>query len=684
VSLPRNTLSASVTKASPSASRLVSVAVRVTIIGMRSTWLLAFVGGVAIVGAGSPGCRSYETPLCGAGIDCCNGKPCEPPPPACDVDGDCAPGKYCILNECQSSGVTACKKGERPLISVTPRADSQVEFGAVMLNDTVERKVVVENMGDCNLNVESLGITDGSNPAFATVTVGTTFPKIVVPQRKISLLVRYTPTELKEAQGTLVVGSDDPTASIVQVALHGTYNGTPTLVFEPAELNFGYVPYAVGAGGQSRTNTIKLKNLGTGNAGVTITHAYLRNATSGFRVPVEIDSILPQSPKVLQSFDANSPSTWLDVNVTFAPTTNANLETYLDVFATAPNNPDILISALIKGSSLGPPAIAVTPLTLTLADPAGAPLSLGMTTFKQVTISNSGQSDLILDITMDDPTGGDFYISPSFLAPIAPGATAALGVFYTPTNPTDPLNINAPKVPARATVQIGSNDTAHALTKVNLEGWAKKDATDDVLKLELTFTNADNSWAGGDYRNVDIEVQSPLGMLCKKPTAGSYANTAGGWVPTTVSTPCDEWNKTTKEGHISWNASGTYEEPERVILFGLGATNSGKVFTVRVNYVEDCANIPTSTLSNLLGIGGSLIISAIGAWAGVPLAVSPDAIAKAIAGACFSHEGSTATVKVSLNGDQEIAAPQVLLRSKGDSAVIVKLMRESGTFKVVP
>ena len=524
----------------------------------------------------------------------------------------------------------------------------------------------------------------GSNSGFALVAPGITFPQVIVPARRLEILVRYTPSELREATGTLLIGSDDPTAGITAVALHGTYSPTPTLVLEPAELNFDYVPYAIGAAPASRTLTLRIKCLGTGNAGVTVSGIALRDLATGFTLPVEIESITASSPKILPPFDASSPSTWQDVAITFAPSSAANLSTYLEVLASAPNSGAFEISAAVKGSSLGPPIISVTPQTLTLAGPDGAPLPLGMPSApRQVEIANDGLSNLVPNLTLDDPSG-DFSISPTFIAPIEPGQTATFVVLYTPTRPSDPQNADAPKTPLRAAVTVTSNDPDHSSIKVDLAGSAMRDAAADVLALELTSAAPGAARASGDFRHVNLEIESPLGMLCETPRATRYVKIYGGYGPDMVKAPCDEWNKTGKEGHVSWNARGADEESERIVLSGLGSSSTnGRIFTVRVRYAQDCAMMPMSTLANRLNASPSAFTSALGAWTGLLFAVSPDSIPGAIEGSCFAHAGSTAALKVIVNGTSEIADPQVQLRSKGDAAVIVKLRREAGTFTVV-
>jgi hypothetical protein len=43
---------------------------------------------------------------------------------------------------------------------------------------------------------------------------------------------------------------------------------------------------------------------------------------------------------------------------------------------------------------------------------------------------------------------------------------------------------------------------------VALVGWARSAEQDQVLSVEMEFTNADNSWAGSDFRNVDLSIDN--------------------------------------------------------------------------------------------------------------------------------------------------------------------------------
>jgi hypothetical protein len=179
-----------------------------------------------------------------------------------------------------------------------------------------------------------------------------------------------------------------------------------------------------------------------------------------------------------------------------------------------------------------------------------------------------------------------------------------------------------------------------------------------VLSVEMEFQNADNSWAGSDFRNVDLSIDNRGNILtCGKPRFVSIgANQQG-----IFDDPCEEWNDFGQLGQVSWIGLGAFEEPERVVVRGLGPTGG------------------QGQLSDILGIGTSVLLGVLGGSIGVPIAVPPSDIADTIANNCFDREGSTVTTRISLNG-AVIASPQTRLNSKGDFRTVATLKRDLGAF----
>ena len=165
-------------------------------------------------------------------------------------------------------------------------------------------------------------------------------------------------------------------------------------------------------------------------------------------------------------------------------------------------------------------------------------------------------------------------------------------------------------------------------------------------------------------------------LTCTKPQFLSIGPSGTG----VFADSCAEWNSFGQLGQTSWIGLGAFEEPERVVVRGLGPTGGqGQRFNVGITYIEDCANIPSGLLSDILGIAGSVLLGALGGAVGVPIAVDPSSISDTIANNCFDHASTTVTTRISLDG-VVVASPQTRLGAKGDFATVATMKRVNGAF----
>jgi len=103
-----------------------------------------------------------------------------------------------------------------------------------------------------------------------------------------------------------------------------------------------------------------------------------------------------------------------------------------------------------------PPSISVNPQSLNFGD-----VEIGTSRQMLVTLSNTGTADLTLDSVLLAPEGGTaFSIPQAPQSPIAPGASADVGVIFAPTAPGA----------VAGTLQITSNDPVHGTVEVALAG----------------------------------------------------------------------------------------------------------------------------------------------------------------------------------------------------------------------
>ena len=597
----------------------------------------------------------------------------------CTNDADCANAELCLMGECVPSQAFYCEGGKTPLLSMSLLS---VVFGNVHFGESETHTINVENIGDCALTVSAVGLSTASSRDFSCAPCDTAdYPLVLLPNHGLEIAVTYTAQSVGEANGALLVDTDDGSAGEagrVRVDLHALYTGVAKLVLEPSEVDFGYAAYDPDAA-TARYETVRVMNEGTGNALLSITYIYL-SPGADFFLPETFASISPANPVLLPPYDPADPSTWIDVSVRFSPSRYANQESMLTVHAEGKSDM-VDASARLSGSSLGPSAIVVSPLDIAFRADDNSPMRLGTSAFRQVDITNTGESELMITLNRDD-LSADFALSPGFLAPIYPGASAAVGIYYTPSQASDPNHPGAPERSSDALLRIESNDPDHPITIVSLHGWAQGDANDDLLHIEMVFDNDSGSWAKNDFRNVDVELESPHGMVCRKGQV-TYAQASDGtYVPAERRDFCAEWSARADEGTAVWIPGGVYEEPERITLFDLGDKLAvDGIFTVRVYYVEDCANMPTSGLGDLLGIGTSTLLAVLGGTVGIPVAVDPGAIGNLIGENCWEHAATTATVHVFV-GNEEIAAPKVRLAAKGDYQEVVKLRRHNSSFTI--
>lgn len=602
----------------------------------------------------------------------------------CDNDDDCRNDELCVFGACEPADEFACQPNQAPILSLSPGLD--IDFGPVDFGTVGTQTISIENIGTCLLTLSDAGLIGTGNPGFTCELCDpATYPVRIPPNRTFDLPVAFSPTAAGEATSQLQVTSDDVTAGTdgrIAIDLHASYDGEPAIVVEPLELNFDYVPV-----GGNRTIQMEITNRGTGNAVLVITDLFVESSTQ-FTIPPEV-RVNQTDPQILGRYNANDAATIFTVPVTFAPqgTPNnhaADLVIITDDFTT--------LRVPMTGSSLGPPQITVSATQFDYRcqgsplDPCPAPEAypVGIVAFRQFTINNSGQSNLTINMTLGGEAS-DFSVSPTFIPPIPPGGSMPVTVFFNPSAPSDPANRFNPVEPFDAVLNITSNDTDPAtdvLKTIVLKGFSKGGQNDQVLKLEMNYENADNSWAGNDFRDVDLELVSPTGFSCAKPirTFAESPPGSGNFVVVATEDPCDDWNAFGQDGQANWIALGQFEEPERVIVFGLGPTGAaGGVFRANVYYQEDCANIPTGLLANIIGISGSILLGILGGAVGVPIAVPPDQISDFVAQNCFDHESSLTTLHISLDG-VEVAAPQVRLNNRGDVREVAALRRLNGQF----
>lgn len=610
----------------------------------------------------------------------------------CVNDDDCRDDEICVIGQCEKADDFACQTDQRPILSIS---QTSLTYEQVALGQSEDQQVTIENIGDCLLTLQIISFSQNTSNDFdCTPCSAEFFPQRVPPGRSLDVTVTYAPTVPAEAAGQLLIRGDDTTAGddgLVAVNLAARYDGVPSLVVSPLSLSYGFVPFTAGGGGGSRNETITITNQGTGSAVLELERVFLDREQAfhitGMRQggePLTISAINPENPILVPPFNVDNPLSSVEIDVEFRPTDNRD---FVDDLVIRPGGlaDDQRVVVDLSGSSLGPPQIEVSATQLEYGAAGADAMPIGSVDFRQVTIRNNGQSELVIQPAMaGGQAAADFNVMPQFVPPISPGGAIILSIFYNPSQASDPVTPFSPTRPVEAALNITSNDTdpgSDVLKTVSLVGWARSGVQDQVLKVEMEFQNADNSWAGSDFRNVDLSLASTDGaVICTKPQLLDLNGNGTFGEPGEANDFCADWTSAGNYGQANWLALGAFEEPERIVLRGLGPDGAnGEDFDIEVSYIEDCASIPTGLLSDILGIGGSILLGALGGAIGVPIAVNPSDISDTISSNCFDREGSTVTTRISLDGTV-VASPQVRLGAKGDVRKVATIRRVNGAF----
>lgn len=112
-------------------------------------------------------------------------------------------------------------RGEIPGTPVIVMETEDIDFGTILLGDTAQVPVTINNDGDAVLigtmhTTAPFHIIDGGGNEVESVNL------IIQPGSFVQFDVRYTPTQIGSSTGDLLVNTDDPENSIIILSLSGT------------------------------------------------------------------------------------------------------------------------------------------------------------------------------------------------------------------------------------------------------------------------------------------------------------------------------------------------------------------------------------------------------------------------------------------------------------------------------
>lgn len=275
-------------------------------------------------------------------------------------------------------------------------APDTLAFGNQRVATTGTQSLVVTNSGSDTLTVTSIAVTGPYADTDPT-------PFSLSPGTSKTLAVRFTPTGLGDAPGTLTIASDDPANPSHAVDLTGT-GVLGALSISPGAVNFGNQR----VGTTSAAHAVTVTNVGTD--AVTITAVSLGGPFAFTRGALPI------------TLAAGGGSTTF--NVTFSPTVAGAASSSLSIVSDAPSSPDIVP---VTGTGIEP-LVTVNPNSLAF----GTQRTGTTSTAKTFAIKNTGTDDL--HVTSLSVTG-PFQLGIATPFTLAPNAQTTVSVKFAPTAP---------------------------------------------------------------------------------------------------------------------------------------------------------------------------------------------------------------------------------------------------------
>lgn len=544
----------------------------------------------------------------------------------------------------EDGGAGACAAGQTPSAGIISTSH---DFGQVHIGQTAEFDLHIASNGSCALLLQSATLESGSNPEFSCPSCTSAhYPRAVDPGAGWDIHLRFAPLIARDYAGTLVVVTNDPSVSdgTFRIALRGTGVG-PRLELEPTFVDFGYV--APTAAAVSRTITVR----STGTEPVQIVRAYI-GRSDGVSDMQAIPLVGPTDPAIEVPVNAST-----QFSVTYDPGAImlSRAALYLEcneIGHTCPLDPDAtpgIACVELRGDSRQPGRIAISETGIDFGT-----IDIGQSLERLVTVDNSGQSDLRVNLALAAQSSTDFSYSPLSSALIAPGSSAFLTVHY-----------RASVVGAvSGDLLFNSNDPSRPTVHLPLSGSGRSTSNDDTIKIEMTFENDAQGFFNGDFRDVNLYLESPWSEICEKENAAPDWSHGGG-------------DTTDNFGHPDWTANGVLEEPEVVTLLDAARSATG-TFKGCVSYREDCAFMPTDELATLTGLGLSVLLEELSSGA---IAPDDEQLAAAVRENCWNHGGTTAELIVYVNG-QRVATRQAQLDVRGTVQCPVIVDRHNGRFCV--
>lgn len=326
------------------------------------------------------------------------------------------------------------RKINRPEILVSAKT---LSFGSVQVGRQRIQYLKVENVGDLNLQISQLLITQAQFKITNT-------PFTLTPGAYQWLSITYQPDKQETQLGRLEISSNDPEQPTVEIDLQGT--GTAT---NPAQLTFSPLELVFDTTGVQNTSSkwLYLANSGT----ETLSISAISTTSSQFGVSASSLNLL------------GGQSTYL--TVWYTPTAVTAVEAQLQITSNDAANPTRTISLFGVGREQRPQALSVYPEELNFGT-----IATNNSSTQNFLVRNTGEKNLVIAKLVSEDSQ---FSCPVANLTIPPNGSAYLPVTFTPSSPgsiTSEMTLfsNDPKQP-EFTLILSGTGRALTLQKIYLD-----------------------------------------------------------------------------------------------------------------------------------------------------------------------------------------------------------------------
>ncbi len=539
--------------------------------------------------------------------------------------------------------------------------------------------VVVENVGGGDCTVTAVELVAGSSPDLSVAALA--LPLRLAPGGSELVPITFAPADFFDAEGTLVVRSDDPDEPEIDIYIEG-FTSPPQgcqLQIDPRQVRFGVVP-----SGQRRVQGVSVENIG--DADCTLTSAVLAPPQASLTVDAST------AIGTIGAFEARI------IAVTFAPTTVGRVASTLEL---DPGLGQTMIAVPVSGVA-GAPSICVEPAALDFG-----PTQVRAT--RDIIVRACGTQPITvtaLDWTTADP---ELVLSPPPSLPftLAPGAVQAVTVVYQPADAdgdTAVLTVrsNDPAAPAIDVRATGGPEIVPAAAGRFLYYW-QIDNDGDIVRMPLQGQPvAEPYWGPRTGKECSgCHNLSPDGRYVAITEIGSGSSPALTFVDTRTDTAARTPNGVESAFFMSWNPDVATNPPYQYVYASQGDLHIASLYTGYIaplagaddpNYEETMPSWGPNgriafvrgadTVAGGMGLGGETDVLLVDEAGGIPAALA-GASANLAANyyPAFSPNGRWIAITQSVSAESTISAGDAQLRlvAADGSGLVLPLSRANGT-----